>query len=159
MTLKRGDLAPDFEATTTNGERIKLSNLRGKRVALYFYPMDDTPGCTQQACSIRDGFADLRDADVVVLGISAQSQAQHQKFTDKHQLNFPLIVDENQSIARAYGAVGGLLLPLQKILGISKRMTILIGADGLVIEVLHNIDTRNHSTQIIRAFNADQSSP
>jgi peroxiredoxin Q/BCP len=104
--LKIGDMAPDFEALTDGGEQVKLSDYRGRRVVLYFYPKDDTPGCTTQACGFRDNYLDIEERDAVVLGVSPDGQASHQKFKTKYDLPFTLLVDEDHSIAEKYGVWG-----------------------------------------------------
>jgi peroxiredoxin Q/BCP len=102
-TLQPGDLAPDFEATTDTGETIRLSDFRGKRVVLYFYPKDDTPGCTTQACGFRDSYPQIIERNAVVLGVSPDSQQSHARFKSKFGLPFTLLVDANHTIAEAYG--------------------------------------------------------
>lgn len=104
--LKIGDFAPDFEAVTDSGKTIKLSDYRGKRVVVYFYPKDDTPGCTTQACSFRDHYTEIEEQNAVVLGISPDNQASHQHFKTKYNLPFTLVVDEDHAIADAYGVWG-----------------------------------------------------
>src|SRR5690606_1417633 len=104
MSLRAGDPAPDFRASTADGHSVSLADFRGRTLVLYFYPMDDTPGCTAQACSLRDGMHRLADAGVAVLGVSAQDAAAHRRFIAKYGLNFPLLVDADRRIARAYGA-------------------------------------------------------
>jgi peroxiredoxin Q/BCP len=104
--LQIGDPAPDFETSTDGGERVKLSDYRGRRVVLYFYPKDDTPGCTTQACGFRDRYLEIEEQDAVVLGISPDGQASHQKFKTKYDLPFTLLVDEDHAIAEQYGVWG-----------------------------------------------------
>lgn len=104
--LKIGDMAPDFEATTDTGETIRLSDFRGKRVVLYFYPKDDTPGCTTQACGFRDNYLEIEERNAVVLGVSTDGVASHQKFKTKYDLPFTLLVDEDHHIIDQYGAWG-----------------------------------------------------
>jgi peroxiredoxin Q/BCP len=104
--LKIGDPAPDFEATTDGGEHVRLSDYRGKRVVLYFYPKDDTPGCTTQACGFRDNYAAIEEQNAVVLGVSPDGQKSHQKFKSKYDLPFTLIMDEDHTIAEKYGVWG-----------------------------------------------------
>jgi peroxiredoxin Q/BCP len=104
--LKIGDVAPDFEATTDTGETIRLSDFRGKRVVLYFYPKDDTPGCTTQACGFRDNYPEIEERNAVVLGISTDGVASHQKFKTKYDLPFTLLVDADHHIIEQYGAWG-----------------------------------------------------
>ena len=104
--LKIGDMAPDFETTTDTGETVRLSDFRGKRVVLYFYPKDDTPGCTTQACGFRDNYLEIEERNAVVLGVSTDGVASHQKFKTKYDLPFTLLVDEDHSIIDQYGAWG-----------------------------------------------------
>ncbi|MGF1507753.1 MAG: thioredoxin-dependent thiol peroxidase [Anaerolineae bacterium] len=104
--LSVGDTAPDFEATTDTGETVRLSDYRGQRVILYFYPKDDTPGCTTQACGFRDNYEVIEEKNAVVLGVSPDGQASHAKFKTKHDLPFTLLVDEDHSISEAYGVWG-----------------------------------------------------
>lgn len=104
--LKVGDPAPEFEATSDSGEQVKLSDYRGKRVVVYFYPKDDTPGCTTQACSFRDNYAEIEEQNAVVLGISPDDAASHRKFKTKYNLPFTLLVDEDHAIAEKYGVWG-----------------------------------------------------
>ncbi|MCB0113755.1 MAG: thioredoxin-dependent thiol peroxidase [Caldilineaceae bacterium] len=105
-TLNVGDVAPDFEAATDSGETVKLSDFRGKRVILYFYPKDDTPGCTTQACGFRDNYTVIQDKNAVVLGVSPDDVASHVKFKNKFSLPFPLLADEDHAISEAYGVWG-----------------------------------------------------
>lgn len=104
--LTVGEQAPDFDAMTDSGERVKLSDFRGKRVILYFYPKDDTPGCTTQACGFRDNYTTIQEKNAVVLGVSPDDADSHRKFKEKFSLPFPLIVDEDHAIAEAYGVWG-----------------------------------------------------
>ena len=105
--LNVGDVAPDFEMTSDQGERVKLSDQLGKRVVLFFYPKDDTPGCTRQACGLRDNFPSFLDKNAVVFGVSPDSQASHQAFKAKFNLPYSLLVDEGHAVAEAYGVWGG----------------------------------------------------
>ncbi len=104
--LKAGDYAPDFESVNDMGEQVKLSDFRGKRVVLYFYPKDDTPGCTTQACGFRDNYAAVQEKNAVVLGVSPDGVTSHQSFRDKFNLPFPLLADEDKAIANLYGVWG-----------------------------------------------------
>ena len=104
--LKAGDNAPDFEAQDADGKTWRLSDLRGKKVILYFYPADDTPGCTREACDFRDAQSDFTDAGYIVLGASPQGAGSHSAFASKYRLNFPLLVDEGMGLAKAYGTAG-----------------------------------------------------
>ena len=105
-SLNIGDMAPDFEALTDTGEHVRLSDFRGRRVVLYFYPKDDTSGCTKQACGFRDNYTVIEERNAVVLGVSPDGQASHQKFRSKYDLPFTLLVDEDHAIAEAYGVWG-----------------------------------------------------
>jgi peroxiredoxin Q/BCP len=106
-SVEKGSRAPDFSLPSDDGRQIELSELRGKKVVLYFYPKDDTPGCTTQACDLRDAMPKFDDLDAVVLGVSPDSVASHRKFRDKFGLNFPLLADEDHRVAEAYGASSG----------------------------------------------------
>jgi peroxiredoxin Q/BCP len=145
-SLKIGDKAPDFELLNQNGEYIKLSDFKGKKVALYFYPKDDSYGCTQQACSLRDGFDALRDADITILGLSKGSVKSKQKFAEGQHLNFPLLV-ATESVLEAYGVNTGLFR-----LYLPKRRTFLIDEDGVIVGIIEKIDTKNHAQQILDTF-------
>src|SRR5438105_14279806 len=104
--LKPGDPAPDFSGTTTDGTKVSLKDFRGRKLVMYFYPMDDTPGCTKQACSLRDHNREIKDKGAAILGVSTQDEASHQKFTAKYELNFPLLADKGGEVAKAFGAMG-----------------------------------------------------
>lgn len=136
--LKIGDLAPDFEATTDSGERIKLSDYRGKRVVVYFYPKDDTPGCTTQACSFRDNYAEIEEQNAVVLGISPDDQASHRKFKTKYNLPFTLVVDEDHSIAEAYGVWGEKSMYGKTYMGII-RSHFVVDEEGKLVGIQYNV--------------------
>ena len=130
--VRVGDPAPDFTAVTDGGETLRLSDLRGKRVVLYFYPKDDTPGCTKEACGFRDSFASV-SKKAVVLGVSRDSLKSHDKFITKYQLPFVLLSDEDTSMMKAYGAFGEKLMYGKPVLG-TIRSTLVIGPDGKVIK-------------------------
>lgn len=140
MVLTVGTVAPGFNTTDTQGNSITLSSLAGKTVILYFYPKDDTPGCTKEACGFRDAYADYQGKDVVVLGVSMDDQASHQKFTEKYNLPFPLLVDSSGVITRAYDVDGG---------GYSKRVTYVIDGEGKIAKVYQNINTETHARDIL----------
>jgi peroxiredoxin Q/BCP len=147
---KPGDKAPDFSGVTTDGSRVSLRDFRGKRLVLYFYPMDDTPGCTAQACSLRDRNDEIRDKGAAVLGVSAQDEASHRKFTQKYKLNFPLLADTGREVARAYGVLGGGLFGVARSLaGFYQRVTFLIDEQGRVDHVIDSPDTRNHADEVL----------
>ena len=148
---KPGDPAPDFSGLTTDGSRVSLKDLRGKKLVLYFYPRDDTPGCTAQACSLRDHNAELEAKGAAILGVSAQDVDSHRKFTAKHKLNFPLLADADRSVARAYGAIGGGVGgALRGILGLAERVTFIIDEEGRVAHVIDSPDTANHAGEVLK---------
>lgn len=131
--LKVGDLAPDFTAVTDTGATIRLSDLRGKRVVLYFYPKDDTPGCTTQACGFRDRYPLIEEKNAVVLGVSPDSARSHQKFKTKFDLPFTLVVDEDHAIAEAYGVWGEKSMYGKKYMGI-ERSHFVIDENGKIVD-------------------------
>ena len=146
--LKVGDKAPDFELINQDGQPVKLSDFKGKKVALYFYPKDDTPGCTQQACSLRDSFELLRENGITILGLSKGSVKSKQKFIAKQRLNFPLLI-ATEDVLKAYGVNTGLLR-----LYMPKRHTFLIDENGIIVAIIEKVDTKNHAQQILNAFHA-----
>ncbi|MBO1049124.1 MAG: peroxiredoxin [Dolichospermum sp. DEX182a] len=143
MPLSVGTDAPAFTAKDTNGNTISLSDFAGKTVVLYFYPKDDTPGCTKQACSFRDSQAEYKDKDVVVLGVSADDEVSHQAFTNKYNLNFPLLADTDKSLITAYDVDGG---------GYAKRVTYVIDGDGKITHVDTAVNTPTHAADILAAL-------
>ncbi|MGD1873192.1 MAG: peroxiredoxin [Mastigocoleus sp.] len=140
MPLSVGADAPAFSTKDTNGNTVSLSDFAGKTVVLYFYPKDDTPGCTKQACSFRDKQVEYKGKDIVVLGVSADDQASHQAFTEKYNLNFPLLVDTDRSLIKAYDVDGG---------GYAKRVTYVIDANGKIIQVDESVNTSTHAEDIL----------
>ena len=146
--LKVGDKAPDFEAASTEGKIVKLSQSKGKVVVLYFYPKDDTPGCTIEACNLRDNYSALLKKGIVVLGVSTDTQESHKKFTDKYQLPFPLVADVDKSIGTAYGVYGEKKKFGVRYMGIT-RTTFLIDKKGLIQHIFTNIELSNHTNQIL----------
>jgi peroxiredoxin Q/BCP len=132
--LKVGDEAPDFEALTDTGQTVRLSDYRGRRVVLYFYPKDDTPGCTTQACGFRDSYPQIEARDAVVLGVSPDGQASHQKFKTKHDLPFTLLVDEDHAIAELYGVWGEKSMYGKSFMGVV-RSHFVIDAQGRLEDV------------------------
>jgi peroxiredoxin Q/BCP len=150
MTLKAGDPAPDFRAETSEGSTVGLADFRGRKLVLYFYPMDDTPGCTRQACSLRDHNAEIAAKGAAILGVSAQSLESHRRFIDKHHLNFPLLLDTDQRIAKAYGAAGSGVFGLARgMLGMNERITFLIDEQGYIERVIDDPDTAGHGEQVL----------
>jgi peroxiredoxin Q/BCP len=143
MSLTVGTDAPAFTAKDTNGNTVSLSDFAGKTVVLYFYPKDDTPGCTKQACSFRDSRDDYQNKDLVVLGVSADDEASHQAFTSKFNLNFPLLADTDHSLIKAYDVDGG---------GYAKRVTYVIDPDGKIIHVDGSVNTSTHAIDVLTAL-------
>ncbi len=146
--LTIGDTAPDFASTDQNGDTVRLSDYRGRRVALYFYPKDDTPGCTAQACSLRDGYSDLQAAGYEVLGVSTDSQASHRKFADKYELPFRLVADTDKQIVNAYGVWQAKSNYGRTYMGIV-RTTFVIDEQGIITDIISKIDTKNHANQLL----------
>ncbi len=148
---KVGDSAPDFTAKTTDGATVSLKDYRGKKLILYFYPMDDTPGCTAQACSLRDANKDIVAKGAAVLGVSTQDESSHQKFTAKYKLNFPLLADTDRAIGKAYGTIttGGLLAAAKAMMGISDRVTFIIDEKGKITHVINSPETKNHAEEVL----------
>ncbi len=140
MALAVGTDAPAFTVKDTNGKTVSLSDFAGKTVVLYFYPKDDTPGCTKQACSFRDAQSEYQGKDVVVLGVSADDEASHQAFTTKYNLNFPLLADTEQQLIKAYDVDGG---------GYAKRVTYVIGPDGKITHVDASVNTATHASDVL----------
>jgi peroxiredoxin Q/BCP len=151
MKPNPGDPAPDFSGLTTDGSRVSLEDFRGKKLVLYFYPMDDTPGCTAQACSLRDHNTEVKAKGAAILGVSAQDVDSHRKFTAKHKLNFPLLADTDRAVARAYGTIGGGVGgALRGMLGLAERVTFIIDEKGRIAHVIDAPDTANHAEQVLK---------
>jgi thioredoxin-dependent peroxiredoxin len=144
LTLAKGDAAPEFELPDTDGKVWKLRDLAGSKVVLYFYPADDTPGCTAEACDFRDSHSQFADAGYVVLGVSPQDQGSHRAFSDKFSLNFPLLVDADMSVARKYGALRDETGDWEGIPLHIKRSTFIIDADGRIDEAMYGVNGRGH---------------
>jgi peroxiredoxin Q/BCP len=148
---KEGSVAPNFAAKDANGETVRLKDLRGQKVVLYFYPKDDTPGCTKEACSFRDAFADFKKRDIKVLGVSLDSEASHKKFAAKYKLPFTLLADPDHSIADAYGVYGEKKFMGRTYLGV-KRVTFLIDEKGKVKKVFEKVKPEEHARDVLEAF-------
>ena len=146
--LRKGDKAPEFIGKDQNGTEISLKEFRGKRVVLYFYPKDSTPGCTAQACNLRDNYDYLLKSGYVVLGISADSEKSHQRFIEKHGLPFPLIADKEKEIIKAYGVWGPKKFMGKTFDGIL-RTTFIIDGEGIIEEVIDKVNTKEHTKQIL----------
>jgi len=147
-TLKEGDKAPDFTAKNQNGETVSLSDFLGKNVILYFYPKDDTPGCTAEACSFRDNYQSLLSQGFQVIGVSTDDEKSHKKFETKYNLPFPLIADHEKTIVEDYGVWVEKSMYGKTYMG-TARTTFLIGPDGLIKNVIGKVDTKNSSQQIL----------
>lgn len=152
MTLAIGDKAPDFTLQSDTDEPITLSALRGNKVLLYFYPKDHTPGCTKEACDIRDNFSSFRKNGVLVFGISKDSVKTHGKFRDKHQLPFNLLVDDNADVCEAYGVINKKSLFGKTFLGI-QRSTFLIDEKGTIKAIWRKVKVNGHVEQILNELN------
>ncbi len=149
--LKSGDPAPDFDGMTTQGKHVSLKDYRGRKLVLYFYPRDDTPGCTRQACSLRDHAAELAAKGAAVLGVSTQGVESHQAFTAKYGLNFPLLADPGGKIGRAYGTLGGggIISKLKSAAGMADRVTFVIDENGRIAHVIAKPDVANHAQEVL----------
>jgi len=153
MSIEPGKKAPDFTAPTDGGGKIKLSDFKGKKVILYFYPKDDTSGCTKEACAFRDGKPNFSRAKAVVLGISRDSAASHDKFKKKYDLNFPLVSDEDGKICAKYGTWIEKSMYGRKYMGI-ERATFLIDEKGVVRNVWHKVKVPGHAEEVLAAIKA-----
>ena len=148
--LNIGDKAPDLLGIDEQGNEQRVSNYAGRKLVVYFYPKDSTPGCTAEACSLRDGMDDLVAAGYAVVGISADSTALHRRFKEKQQLNFPLVADVDKSTIMAFGAYGEKKMAGRVYMGII-RTTFVIDASGIVERVITKVDTKNAARQILAA--------
>lgn len=151
LTLKAGDKAPGFTAVTNGGGKISLANFKGQNVILYFYPKDDTPGCTKEACAFRDLFADFKKKGAVVLGVSVDSTKAHDKFIEKYQLPFTLLADEDRKIVESYGVWGEKQFMGRKYQGIH-RVTFLIGGDGKIKRIWPKVKPEEHPAEVLAAL-------
>ncbi|MBN9350150.1 MAG: thioredoxin-dependent thiol peroxidase [Chitinophagaceae bacterium] len=146
--LKEGDKAPVFEARDQNGDIISLEKMKGKKVVLYFYPKDDTPGCTAEACNLRDNYAALKKAGYEVVGVSPDNEVSHLKFKKKHELPFHLIPDPGKEIINKYGVWGQKNMYGVKFMGL-KRTTFLIDEDGIIFKIFRRPQTKKHGEEIL----------
>ncbi|MBL7113032.1 MAG: thioredoxin-dependent thiol peroxidase [Bacteroidales bacterium] len=151
--LKEGDMAPAFTGADQNGNSISLSELTGKKVILYFYPRDNTPGCIAEACNLRDNFSKLKNMGFEVIGVSADSEKSHQNFISKYELPFNLISDTDKDVLKAYGAWGTKKMYGKEYEGIIRK-TFVIDESGKIIKIFEKVDTKDHTNQIITALNA-----
>ncbi len=149
--LKEGDKAPAFKGKNQDGKAVKLGDFKGQKLALYFYPKDDTPGCTKQACSLRDGFAELKKAGIEVVGVSIDDEKSHQKFISKYELPFDLIADTDKSIVEAYGVWGEKSMYGKKYMG-THRKTFLIDEKGKIVKIFDKVKVSEHADEVLAAF-------
>jgi peroxiredoxin Q/BCP len=149
--LSEGMKAPGFEGTNQQGETITLGQMKGKKVILYFYPKDNTSGCTAEACNLRDHYGELTGMGFEVIGVSADSEKSHQNFIAKYDLPFNLISDREKSILKAYGAWGLKKMYGKEYEGILRK-TFIIDEEGKILKIFHKVDTKNHTEQILEAL-------
>lgn len=149
MSLQIGDQAPEFEAPNQDGDTVKLSDFRGKKVVLYFYPKDNTSGCTAQACNLRDNYAELQKVGYEVIGVSKDSVRSHKNFAGKQELPFTLISDEDTSINQAYGVWKEKSMYGKKYMG-TARTTFLIDEEGKITDIIEKVKTKDHTAQILQ---------
>lgn len=149
--LKVGDKAPDFLISDDDGKEVALSSFRGKKVVLYLYPKDNTPGCTKEACSFRDGHAEIKKLGAVVLGVSVDSVSSHIKFREKYQLNFPLLSDVNKEVVQAYGVWKEKSLYGRKFMGI-ERTTFIIDEKGKIATIFPKVKVDKHLEEVLKAL-------
>ena len=147
--LKAGDKAPDFESTDQDGNAIKMSDFKGKKVVIYFYPKDNTPGCTAESCNLRDNYEALQAQGYEVLGVSQDSEASHQKFIAKYDLPFRLIADTDHVVHQAFGTWGEKKMYGKTYMG-TLRTTFLINEEGVIEEVIEKVKTKDHTAQILK---------
>jgi len=151
LKLRVGDAAPTFSAATNGGGRVSLSDLKGRHVILYFYPRDDTPGCTKEACSFRDQFAEFKKRRAVVLGVSVDPVKAHDKFVEKYKLPFTLLADEDKKIVKAYGVWGSKTFMGRNYMG-TNRVTFLIGPDGRIKNIWLKVKPDEHALQVLASL-------
>jgi thioredoxin-dependent peroxiredoxin len=153
LKLKEGDRAPSFTAETSGGGRVSLADFAGKHVVLYFYPRDDTPGCTKEACAFRDAYRKFQDRGAVVLGVSTDAVKSHDKFVTKYKLPFTLLADPDKRIVRAYGAWGEKKFMGRTFEG-THRVTFLIGPDGCIQKIWLKVKPEEHADEVLAAIQA-----
>lgn len=150
--LKTGDKAPPFKVKDQKGDEISLEKLKGKKIILYFYPRDNTPGCTAEACSLRDGYDKLLDSGFVVVGVSPDTEKSHQNFSSKHDLPFHLVADTEKELLKEYGAWGEKKMYGRTSEGVI-RTTFIISEKGIIEHIIPKVDTKNHAEQIMALYN------
>lgn len=149
MPLQPGDPAPDFETRDQDGNPVRLSDFRGKKLVLYFYPKDDTPGCTAEACDLRDNYERFLAQGYAVLGVSVDDEKSHQKFIQKFNLPFPLLADTDHQLVNDYGVWGEKNMYGRTFMGVLRK-TFVIDEVGVIDDVIEKVDTKNHSAQILK---------
>lgn len=149
--LKEGDKAPDFSANNQEGQEVKLSDFKGHRVVLYFYPKDDTPGCTKEACSFRNADAVYREKGIKVFGVSIDDEKSHQKFITKYNLPFDLLADTEKAIVEKYGVWGEKSMYGKKYMG-TFRKTFLIDEKGKIVKIFDKVNVTEHADEVLKAF-------
>lgn len=149
--LAEGDIAPDFSVKNQSGDDVKLSDFRGKRVVLYFYPKDDTPGCTKEACSLRDGFAEFEKIGIEILGVSTDSEKSHQKFISKYELPFTLLADVDHKVADLYESYGEKKFMGRTFDGVFRK-TFLIDENGVIKKIFEKVKVDEHADEVLKAF-------
>ena len=147
-TLQAGDKAPDFSGTTDQDQTVNLSDFAGKKLVLFFYPKDDTPGCTAEACNLRDNYSELTENGYALLGVSPDGVAKHQKFVNKYELPFPLLADEDKTVLNAYGVWGPKKFMGREFDGVL-RTTFIIGKDGRLKHVMDKVKTKSHHDDVM----------
>jgi peroxiredoxin Q/BCP len=153
LAVEEGRPAPDFTLTSDSGETVSLSSLKGSPVVLYFYPKDDTPGCTAQACGIRDAYGEFEDAGAIVLGVSPDGEASHAKFKEKYELPFTLLADADHAVADAYGVWGEKTFAGKTYMGV-ERSTFVIDADGNVVKEMRKVKPDTHADDVLAALSS-----
>jgi peroxiredoxin Q/BCP len=148
-SLKEGQKAPDFTGVNEKGETVSLGDFKGKKLILYFYPKDDTPGCTKEACSLRDDYKELKDAGYEILGVSPDKEAKHQKFIEKYSLPFSLIADTEKEILQAYDVYGPKMFMGKEVIGV-RRSTFIIDEEGTIEKIITKVKTKEHGQQIMQ---------
>ncbi len=151
MTLKPGDKAPDFEIQDESGNMVKLSDYRGSKLVLFFYPRDNTPTCTKEACNLRDNYQSFKDLGYEILGISSDNSKSHQKFIDKHELPFSLLADTEKHLHQAYGTWVEKSMYGRKYMG-TARITFVIDGNGVIENIIEKVKAKEHSDQILGQF-------
>jgi peroxiredoxin Q/BCP len=147
--LKTGDKAPDFSGSTYDGKTLALKDFKGKKLVLYFYPKDNTPGCTAEACNLRDHYSEFKKRGYEIVGVSADNEKAHKNFTEKYQLPFPLLCDTDKTICKQFGVWGPKKFMGRTFDGIH-RTTFVISEQGIIEEVIEKVETKNHSMQLLK---------